>query len=211
MSTGYDDEDSTLRLRIVYEASQVVKDAIADIRKLKEETGALTKEQEQTLIKLEAQRTLLEGRGFRPRPLYPACQRGSHRPEADAQGAGGDQPGRGVVKHRGDGGGRRRGLGRVPQAVQRDHEGRAGRHGTGQWQRAGESGADAGIGPHDSGRARRARHGDRGAGDRARRRSSPRSPSSSRNGRRARASSTRLRPRSAISIKRRRWSTASGP
>lgn len=62
MSYGGDD-DETLRLRVVYEASQVVKEAIADIRQLKEETGELNKEQEKTLQTLEYQKTLLEGAG----------------------------------------------------------------------------------------------------------------------------------------------------
>jgi hypothetical protein len=61
MANGSEDEE--IRLRVVYEATQVVKDAIADIRKLKEETGELTKEQEKTLITLEYQKTLLEGAG----------------------------------------------------------------------------------------------------------------------------------------------------
>jgi hypothetical protein len=62
MSYGGDD-DETLRLRVVYEASQVVKEAIADIRQLKEETGELNKEQEKTLQTLEYQKNLLEGAG----------------------------------------------------------------------------------------------------------------------------------------------------
>jgi hypothetical protein len=62
MSYGGDD-DETLKLKVVYEAQGVVKEAIADIRRLKEETGQLTKEQEQTLKTLEYQKTLLEGAG----------------------------------------------------------------------------------------------------------------------------------------------------
>jgi hypothetical protein len=62
MANGSDD-DAEIRLRVVYEASAVVKDAIADIRRLKEETGELTKEQEKTLQTLEYQKTLLDGVG----------------------------------------------------------------------------------------------------------------------------------------------------
>jgi hypothetical protein len=57
------DDDQTLKLRIVYEATQVVNDAIAQLRKLKEETGALTEEQEKGLRTLEVQKTLLDGAG----------------------------------------------------------------------------------------------------------------------------------------------------
>jgi hypothetical protein len=58
-----EDDLTTLKLRVVYEANQAIGTAIADIRRLKEETGGLSKENEKTLQTLEYQKTLLDGAG----------------------------------------------------------------------------------------------------------------------------------------------------
>src|SRR4051794_18890305 len=58
-----EDDLTTLRLKVVYEANQAIGAAIADIRRLKEETGGLSKENEKTLQTLEYQKTLLDGAG----------------------------------------------------------------------------------------------------------------------------------------------------
>lgn len=57
------DDDTTLKLRVVYEANQAITQAISEIRRLKEETGGLSVENQKTLQTLEYQKTLLDGVG----------------------------------------------------------------------------------------------------------------------------------------------------